>query len=182
MEGPSLAEQRSGVIYRHTVEALVGIVRKKRALSDAELTALGVYPCRDVSIEVWSPAVHAMAKALFPHIPPSRALEESGREIVRNFTQGVVGNGVLMVIRLMGRRRALQRIADSFRSADSVMEVSSTEKSPTWLRVRFERIYGLGEHMTGVLREAMELADGKTPVSVTGLSDAQGGYDIDVKW
>lgn len=172
-----------GVIFRHTVEALVvGVAEKKRALARAELVKLGVHPPRDVSMDVWVPAVHAIAGALFPQLSPEQQLEALGREVVRSFTQGVVGRGLLLVLRLVGRRRALLRMAENFRTADSVMNVTSVEKSPTWIQVHFDAGRGLETHMLGIMREGVALISAQGECSVTGQPDGSGGFTIDVKW
>lgn len=172
-----------GVIFRHTVEALVvGVAEKKHALPRAELVKLGVYPPRDVTLDVWDPAIRAIARALFPAATPDQQLELLGREVVRSFTEGVVGRGLLLVLRLLGRKRALLRMAENFRTADSVMNVTTLEKSPTWIQVRFGATHGLEAHMLGVMREAVSLISPKDPCTVEGAPDGPGGFTIDVKW
>lgn len=172
-----------GVIYRHTVEALVvGVAEKKNALPRAELIKLGVYPTRDVTMDVWAPAVRAIAKALFPDATPDQQLELLGREVVRSFAENVVGRGLLMVLRLIGRKRALLRMAENFRTADSVSNVSTVEKAPTWIQLRFSASNGLGPHMLGLMREGVLLITAKEPCTVEGTPDGAGGFTIDVKW
>ena len=91
-----------GVVYRHTVESLVvQVVLARGAMRADELQALGVYPPRDVPIALWASAVPKMAAALNPELPPDEQLKQSGHEIVRMFKKGVVGVGLLMVLRMV---------------------------------------------------------------------------------
>ncbi len=161
---------------------MVGVVQQKNALPLAQLEKLGVYPPRDVTMEVWVGAVHAIARAMFPLLPADQQLEALGREVVRSFANGVVGRGVLMVGRLLGRRRTLMRMAEHFRTADSVMNVSAFEKTPQWVQIRFGASYGLDAHLLGVVREGVALLTPTEPCVIEGAPDGAGGFAINVTW
>lgn len=171
-----------GVIFRHTVEALVSIAEKRHALSPDQLRALNVYPPRDVPVEVWSPAVLAISAALLPNATPGEQLENSGRVIVRSFAEGLVGRGLLMVVRMLGRKRALLRMSENFRSADSVMNVTAEDRGDTWVRLRFGAAHGLERHMLGIIDETLRMMAQPEPWTITGEAFGVGGYLLDVKW
>ena len=97
--------------------------------------------------------------------------------------ENVVGRGLLMVLRLIGRKRALLRMAENFRTADSVSHVSTVEKAPTCIQLRFGATDGLGPHMLGLMREGLVMLNTKEdPCTVEGADDGAGGFTIDVKW
>ncbi|MFO0593911.1 MAG: DUF2378 family protein [Myxococcaceae bacterium] len=172
-----------GVVYRHTVEAFVqGVMLQRGVMSKQELGALGVFPPRDIAVEVWAPAMKKMSMALSPGVPEEQALELSGRAMISSFQQSLVGRGLVLALKLLGLRRTLLRMAENFRSADTVTRVTAIDKGPGWVQLAFENTFGLERHMIGIVSSAMETIFPKTAIGVTGAPDGKGGYVIDVKW
>lgn len=160
-----------GVIFRHTVEAFVArVIVRSGLLSlefDRELRELGVdvHRPRDVDLPTWTRLVRATARRLSPQKPEDEALEEVGREMLRGFAASLVGRGLMFVLRRLGPRRALLRMPDNYRSADSVTKVTARELSSTEIELTFNSTGEMPTYVRGLMLET--LAQLETPATAT---------------
>lgn len=177
-----------GVIYKHSVEAFINQVVIRRGLLslefDKELRALGcdVSRPREMKLEPWVAMLRATARRLLPGAAEVAALEEVGREMLRGYAEGLVGRALFMVLRLSGPRRALLRIGENFRTADSITEVKAVERGPTAIDLEFNDVVGgVPDYVRGVLLESLVLLKVKTG-TVTSQSRPGGGVLFEVRW
>ena len=158
-----------GVIYRHTVEAFVERVLLRRGLLslefDRELKALGIDASRpkELSLEAWLALLRASARKLSPGRSEDDALEDVGREMLRGYIDGLVGKALFMVLRLVGPRRAMLRMAENFQTADSVTRVIARELTATSIELEFRPSFGIPTYQRGVMLEALGLLRAKEP-------------------
>lgn len=159
------------VIYRHTADAFFKQVLARKGLLTPEflatLAALGIDPKkpRDVDVATWWKVIEAAARVIAPGQPLDEALREVGREVLRGFEASLVGRTAMMVLRMLGHRRAVTKLAESFKSADNVTTVEVLETTPTRARVRYTVVGGLRfpTYSEGVLVEGLERLGAKSP-------------------
>lgn len=176
------------VVYRHTVEALLNQVLKRRGVLSTELLtklrALGVDPGkpRDVDIDTWWKVLELGAEVLAPGQSRDDAFREVGREMLRGFEASVVGKTSFLVLRLLGTKRGIMKVADSFRTADNVTAVEVQDTGPKSANVRIIVPGGVDvpAYTQGIFLEGLLLLGAKEP-RVDFKPDERGG-SFDVSW
>lgn len=152
-----------GVIYRHSVEALVQRVLLRRGLLslelDRELKALGVDASRpaEVKLDAWIQVLRVVARRLSPQLDEAAALEALGREQFIGYAEGLVGKALVMVLRLIGPRRTLLRMKENYETADNVTRVTTRELGPSSMELEFNSDFGVPTFIQGVVSEALGL-------------------------
>lgn len=158
-----------GVIYSHSVEAFVQrVLLRHRLLSlelDKQLKALGFDASRpaEVRLNVWVAAVRLVAKHAQPTANDADALEWVGREMVRGYADGLVGKSLFILLRMMGPRRAMLRIAANYKTADSVTRVTPVERGANAVDLEFNSDFGVPTYVRGVLLESLVLLRAQKP-------------------
>lgn len=151
-----------GVVYRHSVEALLDrVLRQKNLLTpelSAELLALGVDPekPRDLPLKTWTKLLQHCAAHLFPSQSEPEALTSLGKALLDGFTQTLVGRGALMLGKMAGPQRALAKLADTWATANSIYRVTSEERGPKHFEVRINVGGPLRYYNRGILLAALE--------------------------
>ena len=153
----------AGVIFRHTVEAMVQrVLLRRNLLTPAlaqELKALALDPPRpqDVPLAVWQAGLRHISKLVAPGLPDHDALEALGREVLRGYADTLVGKGTLLVAKMLGPRRALLRIGETWATAGDAYRITITEKSPREIEALAEGVGDLAHYYKGVFHESMLL-------------------------
>jgi len=169
-----------GVIFRHTVEAFFSeVVDRLHLFTHDELRAQDLWPPRDVDIFAWVTLLRTTAARLRPDAPVDDALEEVGREMVRGFAESLTGRSLFGLLRMLGPRRAMLRLAENYRTADSVTEVVTTQVSPTHMRLAYSDTGGVPTYMKGVLAESLERIGVDARIA---FIEAAEGATFDVRW
>lgn len=182
--GDNLPEAKGGegVIYRHSVEALLGhVVRPRSLLTGDELREFGLEKARDVDKHTWERLLRVLARKLKPGAPDDEGLELLGAAMLEGYADGFVGRSLFLVLKLMGPRRALLRMADNFKTADSVTEVVATARGDTHVEMVFNDIGNMPTYVRGLLSRAMTLL-GLPTHSVTFEALPNGHTRFDAKW
>ncbi len=159
------------IIYRHTVEAfLTRVFARRNLLRGAvleKLTALGIDPKRprDVSPEAWWPVVRLAADTIAPGKSEAEAFREVGQEMLRGFEASVIGKSLFLVMRVLGTKRAMLKMADHYRTADNITRVEAKDLGPTEVELRFDVDGGtpFPTYTQGILLEGIRLVGGKAP-------------------
>ena len=152
-----------GVIFRHTVEAMIQrVLLRRNLLTPAlaqDLKALGLDVTRphDVPLAVWQSVLRHVSKLVAPGQPEDAALEELGREVLRGYADTLVGKGTLLVAKMLGPRRALLRIGETWATAGDAYRITITEKSPREIEALAEGVGDLAHYYKGVFHESMLL-------------------------
>lgn len=176
-----------GVVFRHAVESfLQHVVTRNRLLTPefrAELAGIGfdVDKPRDTEAMVWVSMLRLTATRLAPDVPEGEALERVGHEMLRGLFETLIGRGMLMVMKLMGPKKALLRVAESYKMSDTITKVDTQELGPTHVKLSFNSVGGVPTYVRGLLQEAMTTLNVKNG-AITYLERADGGADFDVKW
>jgi uncharacterized protein (TIGR02265 family) len=158
-----------GVVFRHTVEAFIDRVILRRGLLslefDKELKAVGLDVSRptELSVTVWLAVLHACAKRMLPGGSEAEGLELVGREMLRGYVDGLVGRSLMLLLRMVGTRRALLRMMESYATADNVTTIKAMERGPKCVDLEFNSAFGVPTYVRGVLLEAMPLLGAREP-------------------
>lgn len=176
-----------GVVYRHAVEAFVQHIIVRHHLLTAEfakeMLAIGIdlYKPRDAQADAWIVLLRKTSAKLSPGASEADAMERIGHEMLRGLFETLVGKGLLMVMKLLGPKRALLRIAESYKTSDNITQVTTTEVGPTHVKLSFNTVGGCQTYVRGLLSEAMVTMNVKQS-DITFSERVDGGTDYDVKW
>ncbi len=176
------ARPAAGTVYRHTVEAmLTHVVQRHQVMTAQELREKRLDKPRDLSREDWAALVKEVARRKSSDGTLATGLEWAGREMMKGYAQGLVGRGVLMVARLLGPRRALLRLADSYSTADDMTKVYGSEKGERHVELLFNDIDQMPTYVRGTLSEALLLL-GVQAHDISFELRADGYTRFDVTW
>lgn len=176
------AKPPEGIVFRHSVEALLNQVVERRDLMTAdELRTFRLEKPRDMQREEWEALLRFLARKLTPDGTEAAGLEVLGREILIGYFDGLVGRGVFLVLKLLGPRRALLRMAENFETADTMTKVYPKELSPTHIELLFNDIGHMPTYVRGILLYALALL-GQPQAKVTFEERADGYTRFDVSW
>lgn len=177
-----------GVVYKHTVASFfTNVVARGGLLANADyvkaLRGHGVDPTRpaDTGLETWMAVLELTAAQLNPGAPREDAMRDIGMRVFKGMSESVVGMGMVLVMRLLGPRRALLQIMDSYRSADNITQVTVKELAPNHLQLAFNTVGGAPTYVEGLffgLMKVMNIKDG----AVTFVTSPDGGAVFDVRW
>lgn len=178
--GPSPSS--TGVVFRHTVDAFITqVVIRLGVLSGRELREKQLDPPRDVDRDTWEWLLREVARRKTPDGTEDGGLEWVGREMMKGYVQGLVGKSVFMVARILGPKRALLRMADTFSSADSITKVTAEAKSDRQVELHFTEVGAIPTYVKGILSEAL-LQLGVKDHTVSFKAHPHGGATFDVTW
>ncbi|MFZ5445882.1 MAG: DUF2378 family protein [Myxococcota bacterium] len=172
----------AGVIFKHTVDAfLQQVVLRRKLLSARELESFQLQRARDVDLETWVKLLKLSAQRLSPHKNEADALEDVGREMLRGYAEGMVGRGLFIVLRLLGPKKALVRMADNYRTADNMTSAKVVDRGPTEVEVEFNSTGGMPTYVRGVISESLVLLD-VAGATVDLVSETPEGTRYAVRW
>ncbi|MFN7134222.1 MAG: DUF2378 family protein [Myxococcales bacterium] len=87
-------------------------------------------------LELWEDVVRRIARALYPELPEHAQWERMGFEWMEGYVQTVLGRAVLAMGRVIGPRRALERMGRNFRTAGNYLHAEAVVHGPTDVEVR----------------------------------------------
>lgn len=131
---PSQEEQ---LVFGPTLEGLylrglsgklsASLIQQLRALGlDLEKPLLPAYPRAVVNA-----AITLTAKTLYPSVSLDEAFYRVGQHVTLGLRATTLGSATLAIVRLVGPRRTLSRLARTFRSTNNSMNVTLRELSPS---------------------------------------------------
>lgn len=117
------------LVYEHTIEGLFvrglagrvspGLKERLRVVGvDLDRRLLPAYP-----FDTWSMCVRLAAQTLVPELPEEGAYRHLGERMVDGFRETLMGRAQFGVLQLLGPRRVLHRVQQSFRSGNNYTEV-----------------------------------------------------------
>lgn len=152
----------SRVVFGHTMEAL--LERCARDLPPDGWTALGRLgiertrrlPAYDFG--AWCEAVALLAKALHPGLEPGDAEFQLGNDFIERYAESFIGRALFSVLKLLGPRRVLGRMARSFRTGTNFTQVELTEETASSALMRIGAIEPRARFTHGLLTRGLMLA------------------------
>jgi uncharacterized protein (TIGR02265 family) len=149
------------LVFDHTFEGLFLVALRGRltAATEAKLRRAGLDLSKKLQpaypFEVWKQCLEIVVTDLYPNLPRSEAWRKLGRAIVDGMSQRVMGRAMVRVSRLLGTRRALQRMDHILNSADNYVEARVTERSPTCIDVWINEVMGQPSYYKGILEASL---------------------------
>lgn len=155
-------------VFAPTVEGLVrGVGPALTAATRGELRALGIdldqplkpgYPA-----VMWHRALELIASAVYPGVPAAEAHFQMGMRTVHGLDETLVGKAMLAMIRLVGPRRAIQRLPVNAKIGTNFVVWTLTELGPNDYELLGAPFMGYAEVMQGAVFALIELAGAKNP-------------------
>jgi uncharacterized protein (TIGR02265 family) len=157
----------SELVFQQVVEGLfhVGLRGKMTPVLQARLREAGLdlsrplapaYPRAD-----WNRFVQITAETLWPGEPPEVSYHALGRQLLQGYAETFLGKALVGIVRLVGPRRALDRMTRNFRSGGNYNDTRVTEQAPG------DVLFWMNEpdlhpaYVAGILSAAMEMAGAK---------------------
>ncbi len=120
------------VVFTSTVEGLIRALGDKldervhQQFADIGLPLKGKLLAA-YSREVWLKSGLLASQLLFPTLPPEKQRVELGRRFVYGYSETIVGKALVTMMRMLGTRRALERLKKSFHTGNNYTEVALRE-------------------------------------------------------
>lgn len=184
--GEPMSDER--VFFSHTVPAMFidafppekypGLEERYRALGlDVKRKLLPAY-----EYSVWRACLQAQRELVFPGAPVAEAAFQQGaRYVDAYFDRTALGGPLLLVLRLIGVRRTLERMTHNFRSANNFSDTSVTVLSPSSAKLEVNDIFADSpEYMHGILVQG--LARAGSQVTMKTLRHDGDAADFLVEW
>jgi uncharacterized protein (TIGR02265 family) len=92
---------------------------------DLDRKLLPAYP-----FETWCSCVRVAARELYVDTPEEQAYHALGERMVDGYRGTMMGRALFSVLQLLGPRRVLDRVQQSFRSGNNYTEVRVQERAP----------------------------------------------------
>ena len=167
-------------VFQQAVEGLfiVGLKGKLTPLLDQRLREAGLdlsrpfapaYPRSD-----WNNFIRISAETLWPDEPPERAYHALGRQLLLGYAETLLGKALSAMLKLVGPRRALERMTRNFRSGSNYNATRVTDVGPG------EVLFWMNEpdlhpsYVAGILEASLEMAGARQLELHVHERDAQG--------
>lgn len=161
------------VFFSHTVAAMFvqafpvaqfpGLEARYRAVGlDLSTKLLPAY-----SYEIWRACLEAQREVVFPGEPLDRASHQQGAKYVAAYFDGtVIGAPLKGLLRLIGPRRALDRMSRNFKTANNFSEVSLTARGENEGDLLVNDVFSASPHyIVGMLEHGLGLCGMHVTVS-----------------
>lgn len=173
------------VVFGNSVEALVRVLGP--ALDGkvkAQFLALGVdlfNPNPAYPYELWLQALNLAMQVLWPALPRDEATFLMGRAIFESYGQTVMGKALLQLVKVLGPRRALERMSRNLRTTNNYSETRLTEQGPNHFHLWVNRV-AFPHYFRGLLEAGLEFGGAKeVKVGIASVSQEQ-GVVFDLRW
>src|SRR3954466_2172101 len=149
------------VVYDAAVEGvfLRGLVGRITPALSAKLRELGLdldqklrptYPR-----EAWSRMLEVTVAELFPAVSRQEGFRRLGALAVNGIGNTMIGKVLVQMARLMGPRRSMLRLPQSFTAMNNFMKMELHEVEPNHFQVHVHETYGHPAYVQGALQAAM---------------------------
>jgi uncharacterized protein (TIGR02265 family) len=149
--------------FQQVIEGLFLVALRDRRTSrlDARLKEAGL----DLSLPL-EPAYPSLryvewlritGEELYPELGEAEALRRLGAEMMGGYTNTLIGRAIFGVMRVIGIRRAFDRITRSFRSGDNYSEAHAEFVGPHEALVTFNEVHGVPTYIEGALEKALRM-------------------------
>jgi uncharacterized protein (TIGR02265 family) len=126
-------------------------------------------------------AARAALPQLFPGQPPSEALRSFGVASLRGYNETVLGGAVVGLLKLLGTRRALERLRISMSAGSNYLKTDFTPVSERSARLTLSDVSEMPEFYQGIFEEGGRLI-GASNFRVTLEPGAGPGASYLVEW
>lgn len=143
---------------------------------DLDRRLLPAYP-----FETWCSCVRVAARELYADLPEEQAYHALGERMVDGYRSTMMGRALFSVLQLLGPRRVLARVQQSFRSGNNYTQVRIRDLAPTHLELWMNEAGPTRYLVQGALLAGMRGCGVQEPlVEVRGFDDE--GVTFGVSW
>lgn len=174
----SRASAEAPVVFGNSVEALVRVLGA--ALTPAvhqRFLKLGVdltRPNPAYPYQQWLETLELAMEVLWPGLARDEATYRMGRAIFESYGETVLGKALLQVVRVLGPRRALERMSRNLRTTNNYSETKLTEVGPNQFELWVNRV-AFPHYFRGLLQAGLEFGGAAQPaVAVARVSETEG--------
>lgn len=128
--------------------------------------------------------VRAMRRSLpvlFPDLDEDAALAELGASSMRGYNETLIGRAAVTVLKLVGVRRALERLHTSMRSGNNYLDTKFTALGTNEAELHLSDVSGIPGFYRGLLEEGLRMVGAKNG-AVKDAGAAPPGYTFHVTW
>jgi uncharacterized protein (TIGR02265 family) len=168
------------LIFSQTFE---GLFRAAGSLSSEDpvlgaLVEAGIDPRRPLRpaypLSTFHQTLSILGQALAPGLPPDEQARQLGRRFIDGYGELMVGRAMLMVMRVLGPFRTLERLSRQFRTGNNFSETRLTSVSPRAAELWCNQVTLPGWYR-GILERGLECAGAEAVQISVGLIDETGG-------
>jgi uncharacterized protein (TIGR02265 family) len=124
----------------------------------------------------------AVLRHLYPGKERKAAQRELGRELVRMYFETLVGRVVGMALKVAGPERAMKRVALSFSSVLSPVDIQGQPLAPADWRVQFRGYPFPADAAAGTCEGALRQAGATQPRVEIERYEGTDGFDLRIRW
>jgi uncharacterized protein (TIGR02265 family) len=169
------------MVFSNAIDLLFNVAHKKQLNAEIEtcLLQLGINlkkPLPAYTLTVFVNAIEKSGPLLYPGSDVSSAARKMGAAIVNHADSNLIGKAVMSMAKLVGPRRIIPKLKNSWRAANNYTEVEVKELSEKEFLITFNepgtmQWYSLGSLEAGFTliagKDAKVTIDSATPVSAT---------------
>jgi uncharacterized protein (TIGR02265 family) len=170
------------VIFEHAVDALFNRTLGKR-LTDkarARLKAAGLdveHIDRPVPQPVWKECLRIAMEEVYPQLPLDEAALQMGKDLANGYVHTLQGKAAATMVRLLGPRRSLPRMASNLRSANNFIETTAREVGQGKYEITVNEHHGFPRYIEGGLVTVLPLTGARNVrVSTLDADEHRGTY------
>jgi uncharacterized protein (TIGR02265 family) len=173
------------VVFGNSVEALVRVLGPRLDAATLErFRGIGVdlhAPNPAYPYDTWLAALRLAMEVLWPGVGHDEATYLMGRAIFESYGHTLVGKALLQLIKVLGPRRALERMSRNLRTTNNYSETRLTARGPTHYELWVNRV-AFPHYFRGLLTAGLEFGGATAPVVTAGEVGADGSVVFELKW
>ena len=193
-----MSTDQEPVVFGQAIEALVKALKDRITPAfRLEAKARGVDLDKlqtAYSLNAWSDFLRALGQHTLGEIPEADRYRQLGRIFMQGFVETPLGLAALALAKLLGPRRALERMGRNFKQATNYLEAEFTEVGPKEVRLRTftapqylaragDNATMIAEYRQGLLLETLKLIGAKDGnVEVVERRPAEQGVTFRITW
>lgn len=173
------------VVFGNSVEALVRVLGP--ALDgrvQQRFLAIGVdlfNPNPAYPYELWLTTLNLAMEVLWPTLPRDEATFRMGRAIFESYGQTVMGKALLQLVKVLGPRRALERMSRNLRTTNNYSDTKLTEVGPNHFELWVNRV-AFPHYFRGLLEAGLEFGGAKAVKVGIGSVSQEQGVVFELRW
>jgi uncharacterized protein (TIGR02265 family) len=130
---------------------------------------------------VWVEMLQVIAHELMPTLSKERAFRELGGKAALGYFDTLIGIALKQVLRVIGVRRSLGRMAQNFSAANNYTRAEAVDVGPGQVKLWLNELTDTRHNLAGVMETGLTAATGKQ-VKVTVAEHDDHGTIYDVQW
>jgi uncharacterized protein (TIGR02265 family) len=128
---------------------------------ELDLALLPAYPT-----QLWTDCVRIVAADLHPTVSLDEAIRLTGEVSLEGYAQTMMGQALFGILRVIGTRRGLLRMARNMSSGSNFIQASGTQLSESDFRIEVNDCGDMPTFYVGVFRRACELTGTQVKVDI----------------